>query len=51
MTDLSVIKNFILLFFIHKKEFFMLRSKDIYNLIIINKNLLSSKNRSINKKN
>lgn len=38
-----------LLFLTNKKKFFIQKKKNTYNLIVINKNILPSKNRIINK--
>ena len=40
MVNSGVIKNFISKKLIYKKEFFIYAKKDLYDLIIINKNLL-----------
>lgn len=45
-----IFKNFILLFFANKKEFFIKNKNSTYNIIAINKNPLASKNWRINKK-
>ena len=43
-----MIKNFILLFLVNKKDYFIQIKENTYNLIIINANLLSTENRKIN---
>ena len=47
IVDFEEIENFILLSLVNKKEFSIQAKKNIYNLIVINKNLLLSKNREV----
>ena len=50
MIDLSKIVNFILLFLVNKKRFHIWKKKNIYNIIVIHKNLLINKIRKVDKK-
>ena len=50
MIDFGIIENFILPSLFIKKEFSIWKKVDAYKLIIIDRNLLLSKNKKVNKK-
>ena len=45
--NIDIIENFISLFINNKKEFFIYKKKNTYNLIVINKNSILNKNRKV----
>ncbi len=49
MIDFDTINNFIIKAFVEKKEYFIRKKFDAYNLIIINKNSLLDENERVNK--
>ncbi len=49
MTNFNTINNFIVKALVKRKEYFIRKKLNAYNLIIIDKNLLLAKNKKVNK--
>ena len=49
MIDFSAISNFITRALIKRKKYFIWKKSNVYNLVIVDKNLLFDKNKKVNK--
>jgi len=49
MINFNAINNFIIKAFIKRKEYFIRKKSNAYNLIFVNKNSLFAKNEKVNK--
>ncbi len=49
MIDFDTIDNFITKAFVERKEYFIRKKLNVYNLIIVDKNLLFARNKRVNK--
>jgi hypothetical protein len=49
IIDFNIIDNFIIKVFVKRKEYFIQKKFNAYNLVIVNKNLLLAKNKRVNK--
>jgi len=50
MIDFDAIDNFIIKALIERKEYFTRKKLNVYNLVIVDKNLLLNENKRVNKK-
>ncbi len=49
MIDFNAISNFITRAFVKRKEYFIRKKLNAYNLVIVDKNLLLARNEKVNK--
>ncbi len=49
MIDFDAISNFIIKALVKRKEYFIRKKLNAYNIIIVNKNLLFARNEKVNK--
>ncbi len=49
MIDFDATSNFMTKAFVKRKEYFTQKKFDVYNLIIVDKNLLFNKNKKVNR--
>ena len=49
MINSSAINNFIIKALIERKDYFIRKKSNAYNLVIVDKNLLLAKNKKVNK--
>ena len=49
MVNSGIIENVISVFLFNNKKFSILKKKNIYNLIVIDRNMLLTKNKKLNK--
>jgi len=49
MINFNAINNFIIKAFIKRKEYFIRKKSNVYNLVIVDKNSLFARNEKVNK--
>ncbi len=49
MINFNAINNFIVKAFVKRKEYFIRKKSNVYNLVIVDKNSLFARNKKVNK--